>query len=82
MLKLLQTNFEHYEKSTTKSSEDELFRPKILDYVRLLIHLYDIWPQQQKGDIFNKENEFFWTCLDVYFTPYFIIKIIERTSCG
>lgn len=65
MMKVFRNNYEYFEQQENKYTEDEIFKPKSLDNARLMIHLYTAWPQQQKGEFFYRENEFFWVCLEV-----------------
>jgi len=62
---LFRTNFEYYERQENKYIEDEIFRPTSLDHVRLMMHIYTAWPQENKEKIFYQENDFFWVCLEV-----------------
>ena len=69
-MKVFRTNYEHFEKQGNKYTEDGIFKPKSLDNARLMIHLYTAWPQQHKAEIFYRENEFFWVCLEVLFFEF------------
>lgn len=64
-MKLLKKNLEYFDTQGDKFIEDEIFRPKSLDYIRLVMHFYMVWPAELKDEVFTRENEFLWLCLEV-----------------